>query len=927
MGRLLSANTAVYGILNAVGTGGQLRAKAQLAPAIDALLQVVGNANIAQGSSERVDPLNSPFTVYVNPITGSDTFVGGAFSSFEEPISASSAAKLAAKLNRLENQRLTCGYSPQRPFRTVNRAVIEIIIATSKSYLSAADLQEANIGTPCIVLSPGCHIIYNDPGNSSSAIAVSEWPAAGFDPTPEHLIAFNPNTGGVVVARSSTISAPSGCIIRPSFVPAAADEASDYSNRVAVLKLSSGAATPAGVTFRDRIGASSSHHLLDCLQNASQADLDQLYAKVRTAVGGANNTGTISSALAMTQATEWQTAAAISGAPSEAWDTIHGAAPYGASWSLLTDWGMGGVFWDGDRQGGLKSLEQAHCRATVMQRDLSCWEIYQAGAWRAPVSYQELLDSDPDDVRMKPRRLSRGVLLTNDAIGALHAVDVTGAGAPFVADRGAHLVGSSSATSLGGCVAVARGYQRSSAPLDAAWNLRRLRVARSVADQSGNVIKIPLGVVAAISSGMITLQAPLAASSDPAIPATLAGQGYSLAAGTLVWIENPSGADWRATLASNAWASTAPAEIDITAAAVQAGTGAAIGTASGVSLAIGQAVYIRRLADSRSSSDRQVSLKLSNSTSARVPPRNSILQTQPAVAGAGIARSLVADGAEVLAVTTTRRIQSGDAGVVLAAEITIRRSCPEEPYTAGGFYRQGQVVKHAGKHWTARSTFVASGAAPDETRWQESHVAQESAFNAADPITLEGPALIFDTDTDGASDVTTTCGINWSTIYTNAGSVRDQLRNATDYRGALALLLALGFTSTAAHNALVPRPQASRELDPASAVDFPTAPTGGAASGRANWALEFRQPSTVQLTGHRFHAVGFWNLSRGLPRGRRPMSDQNEFSATGAAVQGGRVEIRGVTTNGFEVTNQGLINIDTGELVTVAAIGVAAEGS
>lgn len=926
MGRLLSANTAVYGILNAVGTGGQLRAKAQLAPAIDALLQVVGNANIAQGSSERVDPLNSPFTVYVNPITGSDRFVGGAFSSFEEPISASNAAKLAAKLNRLENQRLTCGYSPQRPFRTVNRAAIELIIATSKSYLSAADLQEANIGTPCIVLSPGCHIVFNDPGNSSSAIAVSEWPAAGFDPSPEHLIAFNPNTGAVVIPRSGVISAPSGCTIRPSWVPAAADEASDYSNRAAILKLSSGAAVP-GVTFRDRIGASSSHHLLDCQQNASQADLDQLYAKVRAAVGGSNNTGTISSSLAVTQATEWQSAAAISGAPSAAWDTIHGAAPYGFGWSLLTDWGMGGIFWDGDRQGGLKSLEQAHCRATIQQRDLSCWEIYQADAWRAPVSYQELLDSDPDDVRMKPRRLSRAVLLTNDAIAAVHGVDVDGAGVEFCADRGAQLVALSSGSSFGGCVAVARGYQRSSAPLDASWNLWRLRVARSVADQSGNVIRIPLGVVSAISSSMITLQAPLAAGADPAIPASLAAQGYSLAPGTLVWIENPSGADWRATLASNAWGSNAPAEIDITGAALQAGTGAAIGTSAGVSLAIGQVVYLRRLADTRSRSDRQVSLKLANSTTARLPPRNSILQTQPAVSGGGIARSLAADGAEVLAVTTARRIQPGNAGVVLAAEITLRRACPDEPYTAGGFYRQGQTVKHAGKHFTARGTFVASGATPDDARWQESHVQQESAFNAADPITLEGPVLSFDTDTDSGSDVTTTCGINWSTIYTSPGSVRDQLRNASDYRGALAMLLALGFTSTAAHNALVPRPQASRELDPASSLDFPTAPSGGAASGRANWALEFRQPSRVQLQGHRFHAVGYGNFSRALPPARRPLSDLNEFTATGAAVQGGRVEIRGLTDNGFEVTNQGLTNIDTGELVTVAAIGVAAEGS
>lgn len=910
MARLVLAN-AITGIRNAVGEGGQLIAKNQLSAAIDALLQMIGNANIAEGSSEQADPLSSPFTVYVNPIIGSDRFVGGSFNSFEGP-------STAAKLRRLEKQRLTCGYTRERPFRSINRAVIEVIIATSKSYFTAADLNEANIGLPCIELSAGCHIVHNDPGNSQSAVPITEWPAAGFDPSPEHLIAFNPTSGGVVIPRSSILSSPLGCIIRPSWVPAAADEASDYSNRAAILKLSSGAAVR-GVVFRDRIGASSSHHLLDCQQNASQGDLDQLYAKVRTAVG---STAGLSSSLAMTQPAEWQSVVALDGAPSEDWDSIHGAPANGSSWSILTEWGMGGVFWDGDRQGGIKSFGLGDIRAVIQQRDLSCWEIYQAGLWRAPVSYQELLGSQPDDVRMKPSRLSRGVLASNDATGDLHALAFTGAGCAFSADSGAQLKAIATSSSFGGCTAVARGYKRSSAPHDAGWNLARLRVARSVAEQSGNVTTIELGRVAAITNGTITLDAALAPSSDPAIPASLAAQGYSLAPDTLIWIENPAGADWRATLATNAWSSIAPATIQISTPAAQAGTGAAIGSSGGVSLAIGQLVYLRRLVDTRSGSDRRVSLMLVNSTSARLPSLNSILQTQPAVSGGGIARSLAPAGAEVLAVTTTRR----NAGVTLAAEITIRRASPDDPYATGGFYRPGQTVKHAGKHWTARAAaaFVASGSAPDAARWQESHVQQESSFGPADPHALEGPTLVFDTDTD-PSAATATCGVDWSTIYTSPGSVRDQLRNATDYRGAHALLLALGFTSSAAHSALAPRPEASRELDPASSLDFPTPPNGGAASGRANWALEFREPSCVQLLSHRFDAVGYWNLSRALPAARRPLGPLNEFTATGTAVQGGRVEIRGVTTNGFQVSNQGLTNIDTGELVPVSAIGAMAE--
>ncbi len=922
MARLSFAN-AVAGILNAFGAGGQLRAKQQLAVTVDALLQMVGNANVAPGNTEQADPLNSPFTIYINPYIGSDRFVGGSFNWFEEPGGAPEPARIAAKLKRLENQRLTCGYSKERPFRTINRAAIEIVAMTSKSFFTI-NSEAANVDCPSVELSAGTHIFYNDPGNSPSAIPISEWPADGFEPTWQHLIAFNPNSGGIVLPRYATASAPLSLrqtAIRPSFVPAAADEALDYSNRAAILKITS-TSYVYGCTFRDQLGAASSHHLLDCFHNASQADLDQLYAKVRTAMGGANNTGNLSNALAVTRPTEWQTVGPITGNPAEAWDTVKGASPYIYNCSLRTEWGMSGVFWDGARLAGLKSLVAAQFTGISQQRDLSCWEVYSGGTWRAPVNYQELIDSDSDSVRMRPRRMSRHITLLNDAFGQLVSVFAIGAGRHHFADSGAQMEFSNSTSNFGGCVAVARGYQTSSVALDTNWNLSRLKVARSVADQTGNVRRIQLGIVSAISSSSITLQTGLAPSEDPAVPAVLAAGGFSLPAGTLVWIENPTGADWRATLASNAWSSASPTAVGISGAALQAGTGDAIGQGlGGVSLAIGRRVYVRRLIDTRSRSQRRVSLKLSNTTSARVPLRNSILQTRPGVSGGGISRALAPGGAEVLAVTQTDKIPAEGAGVLMSAEITLRRSCPDVSYASGVYYRQGQTVKHGGKHFTARSTFISSGASPDEARWQESYVQQESAYNAEEPPSLEAPVLVFDTDTDGTTDATTTCGINWSTVYTTAGSVRDQLRSATDYRGALALLQALGFSSTAAHDALVPRPEASRELDPASAIHFPTAPSGGAASGRANWALEFRLPSFIQLLGHNFNGVGFWNYSRALPRARRQMSALNEFHANFTPEQGGRVEVRGINKDGFEVTNQGLINTDTGEVTSVEGIG------
>ena len=59
-------------------------------------------------------------------------------------------------------QRLECGYTEARPFKTINRAVIEAAIITSRSYL---DITPAPCGDlVSIVLAPGVHTVYNGLG-------------------------------------------------------------------------------------------------------------------------------------------------------------------------------------------------------------------------------------------------------------------------------------------------------------------------------------------------------------------------------------------------------------------------------------------------------------------------------------------------------------------------------------------------------------------------------------------------------------------------------------------------------------------------------------------------------------------------------------------------------------------------------------------
>jgi hypothetical protein len=296
--------------------------KDQIAALNDLMRQLGGNARVVAGEMSQADPLSAPFTLYVNPYIGSDKFVGGSYNSFEE--GATDEEVIASKLKRLELQRLECGFTPYRPFKTINRAVIEAAIITSKEWYAGID-PRANLDTVSIVLSTGAHTLYNDPGSSSTNLA--SW-GDSKDPTPADLIAFNPaSVGGVLLPRGCSLCGPDlrKVIIRPSFVPAAADEAADYSNRRAMLKIT-GTGYFFGFTVMDKVGLNASHHLLDAFQFGSKAELDPFYAKVFSAVGTGADLG---SALTVTRKTEFEIVGPIDTTqnPEPAWDTTASASP------------------------------------------------------------------------------------------------------------------------------------------------------------------------------------------------------------------------------------------------------------------------------------------------------------------------------------------------------------------------------------------------------------------------------------------------------------------------------------------------------------------------------------------------------------------------------------------------------------------------
>lgn len=891
----------------------QADAKGQIAVLIDMLRQLGGNARVVAGALAVADPLNAPFTLYVDPYIGSDRFVGGSYNSHEA--GATDAEIIEQKLRRIELQRLECGYTSARPFRTINRAAIEAAIITSKNWYTYSD-PRAHVDCVTIVLSGGVHIALNDPGSGSTSLA--SWGTVK-DPTPAELIAFNPSAGGVLLPRGCSMRGLDlrKTTIRPNWVPAVADEAADYSNRRSILKVS-GTGFFFDYTPMDKIGHTESVHLLDVFHPASKAELDTFYAKIQSAVGtGAD----LASALLTARPSEHEIVGPIdqTQAPSSAWDTTRGASPYIFNVSVRSDYGMGGAFWDGNKLSGLRSMVCANFTGTNQQKDMRCWQVYEGGNWvsltNTPQDYQKYINAAPDNVRRNPARQTRHISAINNAY--IQKVSIFGIGQSEVTmvDSGGEITDNGGNSTFGGCSALAKGYKGFAFNKDKNWAVSRVRAPLNISEKTSNIRRIELGVVAAVSGSAITLTNGLAIGSGTTTPAVLEASGYTFASGTRIWIDNPAGADWRATLSSSAWSSSAPASIGITAAPLQSGTNEAAGSA-----VVGRRVYIRRVVDTRTVAERRCGLILNNTASARLPQRDAVLQTDPNRSNGAIGRVLAAGGEEVLIVTAAGTGPLPGSGVTRTSEVTIRRGAPSKSYATATFYRQGTVVKHAGKHWQAKGTFVSSGASPDPALWGETFVHTPSDFNPEDSISQESPILVLDTDTSDVDD-STTLGINWTTIWTDAGPVRDQYRTATDYLGAYALLRALGFTDAAAHTALVPRAAASRDRDPSSATDFPTAPSGGAATGLGNWAVEFRRPSTIRLYNHQWEWAGFGNYSRAMPAVQQDMSEFNKFTYYFTSAAGGRVVPKGSNEDGFEVTPKGLEDIATGATISPESLG------
>ena len=187
------------------------------------------------------------------------------------------------------------GNSPTRPFKTIQRALIEV---ARFSYIQGQNNDKYDQFT--INLAPGEYIIDNRPGKSNSA-EVSELSDQSnfniFDPAND-LYKFNSVEGGLVIPRGTSLVGMDlrKTRVRPRYVP---DPANDAFGRTSIFRVTGACyfwqfslfdALPTsdvsgnGGVYKDPnstaiLDSNYSHHKVTCFTYADQTDLDLFYAK------------------------------------------------------------------------------------------------------------------------------------------------------------------------------------------------------------------------------------------------------------------------------------------------------------------------------------------------------------------------------------------------------------------------------------------------------------------------------------------------------------------------------------------------------------------------------------------------------------------------------------------------------------------------
>ena len=838
--------------------------------------------------------LSGSLTLYVNPEIGNDIYVEG------------------VRESGVREQQVVAGYIPQKPFRTIARAALEI--ARLQNGLG----NDAQFFDKYIIrCSAGTHYIDNSVGSN-----VFPW-IDEFVPQDSDLRKLNSTSrSGVILPRGVSVIGEDlrKTVIKPIFVP---NKTGNIETARGSIFRVTGSSFFFNFTFKDKENYNESHHLLDCFSFVSDADLEAYYDKTRIIFSQAFANDSVEPGETEIVAPKPQ------GTATSATDGIMGSSPYIFNCSVRSLYGLCGINADGSQVTGFKSMVVAQFTGVSLQKDPYCWEKYNPTTkqWQAldGIFYEEYIQLNPNDLRMNPSRRSFHVRAINGAFIQEVSVFAIGQGVHHWVKDGGEISITNSNSSFGGCAALAEGYQSKAFPQDDNWNVGSLIVADNMSDSSRFIRTIGLGTVkvgVSDTETTITLDQELSNSSVyPGIPEVLASGGYSFKEDSYLWIENPEGPNWRAPLSAVAWDPSYPDEIVIKVPmenqdGISPGEEKSFAPGSFWPSIEGRPVYIRRLVDNRTTDQRRYSVTVTNTDSnTRTPLRDYVIQTSLGTGG-GIVGEI--PSSSIVRVSKSGVIPIGDDPVVRKSSIILERVNPNKPWTAGFYYRPGDTVKKDGKHFTCIVTNQDQAFNPD--RWNESFVHMESEFNVYDYSRNVAPEIIFNDDTD-PEDSTTTCGYNLSTAWTSREDIRSQYRSTTDYQGVRQFLVGIGFTGNQADTILTPKGVNSRSLDPSSSSDMGGFIPSGAANALSNWPVEFRRPSVIRLFGHSWEWAGFLNYTKALPEYQGNLSAQNQFSYYFTNKLGGNVYATGFNQEGFFVTAAGLTDLSSGETTTVPNIG------
>lgn len=858
----------------------------------DSLLQLGGQGNVTPGF-EQNDPLNAPFVLYVNPYIGKDDIAFGSYAN--DP-----TATVDAELKRIESQRLVCGYTEAAPFKTINRAVIEAGLITSKSYLSAGTVPFQRV---CIVMAPAAADVICGPGVAASAVTA-------YDPSTDvvdaaYLQQFNPETvGGVIIPRGGSVISLDlrKTILRPAAgtVPAPADEAADYSNRRCMLRMT-GESYYYGFTFMDEAGNSNSHHLMSAYEFCSQAQLDEFYTKLDNAFGSlaAANLSTPAS-----RDTEWQIVGPqpAVGSLTEATDTTASASPYIYNCSIRSEYGLCGLFANGTGVGGFRSVVIAQFTGVSLQNDYTSWQQYNGGTWGPIANFTEYRTADPDDIRMNPNRRSFHIRALNGVVIQEVSVFAIGQGVHHWAQSGADISCTNSNSNFGGCAALAEGYKAEAPPQDSGYAATHQRVPTDLTEKTGNIRQIFIGTIASTAGNTDTT---IQLDSD----VVGLGDDYTLDPGSYVWVESPTTADYRAQLgtqvADDSIVVTAAVQTD--SADGNASPGDPLpGTTTGQTYPdiAGRRVYIRRLIDTRTQDERRYALLFDPLATARLPQRDYILRTD----GDGVGNAGTIDTAVIRA--GTAKLSTTNAAKV---QVELKQINPDQSFRTNSVYRPGDSIVANNKHYVCTKQFTSGaslGASDLVDYFSENFVhmkegSQGNGYMPEDYFKNTQPVLIFDGDADELEASTdlgwvldqSVAGNVWTGSNAAAQKIQGQFQSATDYRGLERYLTSKSLTIAA------PRPAASRDIAITTQL-----------------AQEFRRPSFIGLFGQTYQWAGFGNYTKGLPQYQGGMLDTNKFTYYGTSELGGRVYFTGFNEEGFNVSPRGVEDIQTGEVLSAEQI-------